>query len=315
VNNDLVVDTDSMGAGIARPGNAHQLFEQGPRVSHFNYFANASSRGALRRWLTATNTTSIAGFHPVSGLIDESSLDTDRADERSLRSSAGIDGATEQTLPLVVVLPDCMASHLWNEAARDRLWFDPGSLALGGLEKIAYGNAADRSIKAEKLFTLFYGELCKSLIGSHRVVRFAYDWRRPLQETAVELATRLKALLQETAVSGQPVRLLAHGMGGLVVRALVKTDEPLWNELMGRSGARFVMLGTPNQGSHQMVETLLGKSDLIRKLTRIDSRHSMQQILTVMAGFPGMLQLLPKPGFREAGDVQQRDDYFQEGVW
>jgi CHAT domain-containing protein/pimeloyl-ACP methyl ester carboxylesterase len=315
VNNDLVVDTDSMGAGIARAGNAHQLFEQGPRVSHFNYFANASSRGALRRWLTERNPTSIAGFHPVSGLIDEGSLDSDRADERSLRSSAGIDGATEQTLPLVVVLPDCMASHLWNEVARDRLWFDPGTLALGGLETIATGNAADPSIKAEKLFSLFYGELCKSLIGSHRVVRFAYDWRRPLRETAVELATCLKALLQETAASGQPVRLLAHGMGGLVVRALVKTEESLWNELMGRNGARFVMLGTPNQGSHQMVETLLGKSDLIRKLTRIDSQHSMQQILTIMAGFPGLLQLLPKPGFREAGDVQQRNDYFQEGVW
>ena len=315
VNNDLVVDTDSMGAGIARAGNAHQLFEQGPRVSHFNYFANASSRGALRRWLTETNTTGIAGFYPVSGLIDEGSLDSDRADERSLRSSAGIDGATEQTLPPVVVLPDCMASHLWNEAGRERLWFDPGTLALGALETIATGNAADRSIKAEKLFTLFYGELCKSLIGSHRVVRFAYDWRRPLQETAVELAICLKALLQETAASGQPVRLLAHGMGGLVVRALVKTEEPLWNELMGRSGARFVMLGTPNQGSHQMVETLLGKSDLIRKLARIDSRHSMQQILTIMAGFPGLLQLLPKPGFREAGDVQQRNDYFQAGVW
>ena len=315
VNNDLVVDTDSMGAGIARPGNAHQLFEQGPRVSHFSYFANASSRGALRRWLTETNTAGIAGFYPVAGLIDEGSLDSDRADERSVRSSTGIDAATEQTLPLVVVLPDCMASHLWNEAGRDRLWFDPGSLALGGLEMIATGNAADRSIKAEKLFSLFYGELCKSLIGSHRVVRFAYDWRRPLQETAAELATRLKALLQETAAAGQPVRLLAHGMGGLVVRALVKTEEPLWNELMGRSGARFVMLGTPNQGSHQMVETLLGKSDLIRKLARIDSRHAMQQILTIMAGFPGLLQLLPKPGFREAGDVQQRHDYFQAGVW
>lgn len=99
------------------------------------------------------------------------------------------------------------------------------------------------------------------------------------------------------------------------MRALVKTHEPLWNELMGRSGARFVMLGTPNQGSHQMVETLLGKSDLIRKLARLDSTHSMQQILTIVAGFPGMLQLLPKPGFKEAGDVQQRDDYFQEGVW
>lgn len=218
VNNDLVVDTDSMGAGIARPGHAHQLFEQGPRVSHFNYFANASSRGALRRWLTETSPTSIAGFHPLSGLIDEGSLDTDRADERSLRSSTGIDATTERTLPVVVVLPDCMASHLWNEAARDRLWFDPGTLALGGLEKIAYGDAANRSIKAEKLFALFYGELCKSLIGSHRVVRFAYDWRRPLQETAVELATCLKALLQETAASGQPVRLLAHGMGAVGAR-------------------------------------------------------------------------------------------------
>lgn len=64
---------------------------------------------------------------------------------------------------------------------------------------------------------------------------------------------------------------------------------------MGRSGARFVMLGTPNQGSHQIVETLLGKSDLIRKLTRIDSSHAMQQILTIMAGFPACFSFCPSP--------------------
>ena len=66
---------------------------------------------------------------------------------------------------------------------------------------------------------------------------------------------------------------------------------------MARDGARFVMLGTPNQGAHSMVENLLGKGSTLRTLVRLDVKHDMQEVLDIVAGFRGALQLLPKPGF------------------
>jgi hypothetical protein len=68
---------------------------------------------------------------------------------------------------------------------------------------------------------------------------------------------------------------------------------------MSRDGARLVMLGTPHQGAHSMVENLLGKGDTLRMLVRLDVTHSMQQVLDIVAGFRGALQLLPKPGFKD----------------
>ena len=59
-------------------------------------------------------------------------------------------------------------------------------------------------------------------------------------------------------------------MGGLVVRSLIHKNTQLWDELMARDGARFIMLGTPNQGAHSMVEALIGKSDTLRSLARLD---------------------------------------------
>jgi hypothetical protein len=57
------------------------------------------------------------------------------------------------------------------------------------------------------------------------------------------------------------------------------------------------MLGTPNQGAYSMVENLLGKGDTLRSLVRLDVTHDMQEVLQIVAGFRGALQLLPKPGF------------------
>jgi hypothetical protein len=48
---------------------------------------------------------------------------------------------------------------------------------------------------------------------------------------------------------------------------------------MARDGARFVMLGTPNQGSYSMVENLLGKGDTLRSLARLDVEHSLREVL------------------------------------
>ena len=72
---------------------------------------------------------------------------------------------------------------------------------------------------------------------------FAYDWRKSL--------TRSSDSLRETVVrlyatnGNRPIHLVAHSMGGLLVRAtLMKHGEELWPKL-----GRIVFIGTPHYGS------------------------------------------------------------------
>lgn len=284
VDNDLVVDTASMFAGIAPQARAHALLDRGADVSHFRYFTNIDTRVALRDWLVSSEVRPLTTFQPLPGPF----ADADQPLERLQRG-----GEATADLPVVVVLPGVMGSHLWVER-RDRVWFDPLDIASGGLDKIAWEKSG---IEAEKLFSMFYGDLCEFLARSHRVERFAYDWRQPLDVLAERLAGFLDRLMGETQ---QPIRLLAHSMGGLLVRACIHRRRPVMDALMERAGARLVMLGTPNQGAYSMVENLLGKGDTLRSLVRLDVRHDMREVLQIVSGFRGALQLLPKPGFVDA---------------
>ena len=316
VDNDLVVDTGSMYGGIARRANGRAFFDQGPTTSHFHYFQNDDSRAALRDWIVADAVERIERFKPVPGDLREPTLAEEKSRSAAIRRSRGGEAA-EKSLPIVVVLPGIMGSHLWHNED-DRIWFDLSDIASGGLREIRWragtGTSAGDGITAEKLFDMSYGALCEFLMDSHRVERWPYDWRLPLDVLADRLQTFLRTLLVQTNDSQRPIRLLAHSMGGLVVRALVHKYRELWEDLMGRDGARFIMLGTPNQGAHSMVEALIGKSDTLRDLARLDLRNDLQTILDIIAEFRGALQLLPKPGFQDVGGVQF-DSYFRAELW
>ncbi len=160
-DNDLVVDTDSMYAGVARPGVARFLFDRGPDVSHFRYFANDDTRGALRRWLIEPDLDGIDVFTPLPdpGIKRPAPRDL----RRGTVGRPAPDG--KRGRPVVVVLPGIMGSHLQHRR-KDRIWFDFEKLIAGGLAKLRYGKPA---IGAEALFELFYGKLCDYLAGSHRV--------------------------------------------------------------------------------------------------------------------------------------------------
>ena len=79
------------------------------------------------------------------------------------------------------------------------------------------------------------------------------------------------------------------------------------------------MLGTPNNGSHLMVHSLLGKSDSMRKLAMLSLDQDLQQVLEIVAGFNGALELLPRPGFRDSGagqnDGVDTEAYYQRNEW
>ncbi|HOL36275.1 MAG TPA: CHAT domain-containing protein [Rubrivivax sp.] len=300
-DNDLVVDTQAMLAGIAPQAAARVLFDRGADVSHFRYFVNFDTRSALRDWLTAGDVARLDAFRALPSAAD---------------FEAALAAATRDALvtdrPVVVVLPGVMGSHLWAHRS-DHVWFEALDIAAGGLAKIEWGCDG---VEARDLFASSYGEICVELAKTHRVERFSYDWRQPLDVLGERLGEFLDRLMGQTA---QPIRLLAHSMGGLVVRACIYRRRAVMDALMARDGARLLMCGTPHQGAHSMVENLLGKGDTLRQLVCLDLKHDMQQVLDIVAGFRGALQLLPRTGFRDVFQAQpgggEVHDYFDPATW
>ena len=74
------------------------------------------------------------------------------------------------------------------------------------------------------------------------------------------------------------------------------------------------MLGTPNHGSHLMVQTLFGLSETIRLLARIDRQDSMPDVLRIVGGFQGAIDLLPAPGFTDTGGYESKR-YYDAAEW
>jgi CHAT domain-containing protein len=274
-DNDLVVNTDSMFHG-ARREQAWYVYDQGSRVSHFNYFRNEGTRSALVRWLTtAPDQPAPQGFVP---------LDAERLEPvptlRAIQKRSGV------AQPVVFVLPGIMGSQL--ERRGNVIWLDYIDLAVGGLGRIR--DVDDAQVKAVGLVSAYYRDLCEYLGDTHEVMPFAYDWRRSIRDAGAALAAAVDAALARTS---QPVRFVAHSMGGLVVRSFIAQRPDLWNRVRERPGHRLVMLGTPNRGSHSMVETLLGMAAMIRQLALLDVFHSQQQLVDIVARFRGALELLP----------------------
>ncbi|BAL23837.1 CHAT domain-containing protein [Azoarcus sp. KH32C] len=310
-DNDLVVDTDSMYAGLATRNDTRYVFDQDASVNHFSYFTNRHTRAALRDWLTVDDPATVPTFAPIIRLHEPAA-----AAARREAASRGV--PAPDTRPVVIFLPGIMGSHLElrknsdKPGDGDRVWFDFLDLASGGLPEIRIDKP---DVHEESLFDMFYGDLTVFLEATHRVIRFPYDWRLPVH-TKGGTADRLAAMLEKALADNpnQPVRLLAHSMGGLVCRTMIARRPDLWEALVKRAGGRFVMLGTPNNGSYLMVEALLGKSDTMRQLARLDLAHGMQAVLDVVAGFPGALQLLPRPKFVD-GTPSLHDDYLVADLW
>ena len=276
-DNDLVVNTNAMFHG-ARRDLAAYVFDQGSDVSHFNYFRNPRTRASLVDWLAAPTGERPPTFHQIE------------ADEfepvpmlRSMQTRAGADQ------PIVFVLPGIMGSHL-NIGDRG-VWLNHDALMRGGLGDLADVKATN--VAPVALVGDGYRELCEFLQNSHEAIPFAYDWRRSVADAARLLAVEVDNALRRTQ---QPVRIVAHSMGGLVVRAMIAARPDLWDRMCERDGAQLLMLGTPNRGSHDIVEALLGTSAAVQQLALLDLRRDWAEVVDIVAKFPGVLELLPNDG-------------------
>ena len=320
-DNDFVVDTQSMRAGLARRNATREYYAQGHQVNHFRYFERPDTRRALCSWMSDDNPQALPTFSPIP-------TDFELKLDEPLDGSLAVDRSAVKLpddAPIIFYLPGIMGSHLEiakKEQGRgegDRVWFDPFDLAAGGIGQIVMGK---ENVRAEGLFQRYYGDLENHLSRDHEVISFAYDWRQSIEKTAAELAVVVKERLKKIQEqSNRQVCFLAHSMGGLVVRAMIAAEPSLWDNIAEEHDGYFVMLGTPNNGSHSMVENLIGKGDSVRKLAVLDFHHDLQEIIGIIGSFKGTLQLLPRKGFSDTG-LQQLDkehlpldNYHEKSTW
>jgi len=320
-DNDFVVDTQSMRAGLARRNKTREYYAKGQQVNHFRYFERPDTRRALCSWITTDKPQELATFSPIP-------TDFELKLDEPLDGTVAVDRSAVKLpddAPIIFYLPGIMGSHLeiakpeQGKGEGDRVWFDPFDLAAGGIGQIVIDK---ENVRAEGLFQRYYGDLENHLSQEHEVISFAYDWRQSIRESAAELAKVVKkriAKIQDQ--SNRQVCFLAHSMGGLVVRTMIAANPDLWKDIATEHDGYFVMLGTPNNGSHSMVENLMGKGDSVRKLAVLDFHHDLQEIISIIGSFQGTLQLLPRKGFSDTG-LQGLDskhlaleNYDQQSTW
>ena len=297
-DHDLVVNTPSMQGGMNRSQEPAVFIDRGRTVNHFNYFENDQTAAALLAGLrgrgdrAANSRTARAAFAEAEAAAE--------AEARSAAPGTAIDGvlATGKDAapaspalsrgrgrPLAVVLPGITGSHL---LAGDRhIWCNPAGLCASGIGALAYG----RNVRPGGVIESYYRALITYLERTHEVMALAYDWRLPIQTTGAATAR-----LIQTRLAGddrRPLHLVGHSMGGLLARMALVADPALMRGFNSRPDSRFLMLGTPNGGSHAMALALLGRSMAVKALAAISLSQDLGDITGIIRDWPGAVQLLP----------------------
>jgi len=310
-DNDVVVNTPSMYGGAQRRGKAWYYLACGPQVWHCNYFERADSVACLVDGLLSEDLQG-SGFRDLAGAPG-------RTDH--IARGAGIElptpdlrpgePAEQGSKPLLVLTPGIMGSELY--VGQFRVWVDAPSLMLGRFKTLDLDHGR-QDVSAYQLMASAYGEIAEHLAASHEVLCFPYDWRKSL----VDEGRRLAAFMSEKVLPAaerrkQPVRLLAHSMGGLLVRAAIglsaKAPTPAqrwWERLKALPTSRFVMAGTPNRGSWLLPCVLTGRENLVSTLAGVDLADKLPCILQIITTFDGFLEMMPD----ELGR-----DYFDAATW
>jgi pimeloyl-ACP methyl ester carboxylesterase len=148
----------------------------------------------------------------------------------------------------------------------------------------------------------FYGGLLNFLedLGPNPVYAIGYDWRQDIGSLGIDALTRVREIL--TATNAAKAVLIAHSMGGLVVRAAFRQDPTLNSQV-----DKTFYICQPSAGASLMYRRLFTGLD-----SDYDSGWAFRRILGSsrqvfignVSGLPGAMQLVPSVYFPvDAGGI------------
>ncbi len=281
--NDLVVDTEAMTMGTRRSGKVLRFFYEDNEINHFRYFENKTTNQAILTALKSEWGQNIAGFtdEPLSVAIASERNINVRPDGGEVFS----DSVTGHK-PIVLLLPGIMGSNLRRDD--NLLWINYFRIISGGLSLLKI----DNDLEPVSLVSTSYKKLVEELAETYDVVTFPFDWRLPLENSAAILDKKINDLLEY----GQPLKIIGHSMGGVLIRDFIILHKESWNKVNNSKGFQLIFLGAPLKGSYRIPAVLFGMDRLIDKLSMIDFVHSKEELLQIFSRFRGLLGLLPFDG-------------------
>lgn len=152
---------------------------------------------------------------------------------------------------------------------------------------------------------------------------FPYDWRRDNVENARLLVQRVEALKRKLKRPNLKFNIIAHSMGGLIARYAAmygNVDLPAGKPRPTWAGARnfnkIFLLGTPNEGSVQALESLLNGFSFVGGGLNLPFVQNLSKfdVFTI----PSIYQLLPHQGTLTAYDENLKPmniDLFNVKTW
>jgi CHAT domain-containing protein len=295
-DNDLVVNTKSMYNGSRRRDKLQFFFDEGTDVDHFHYFKNKKTNGAVLLALKSTGITAIDGFtEHFRGKVGEA----ERNAVLNLDGGQFSTGDPSGKKPIAVLLPGIMGSNLSKDD--DLVWINYLRFLTGELKRISIDASG---IEAPSIIKTSYKKLGEALQGEYDVVTFPFDWRLSLEQMAGKFDKKINELLK----LNQPIKIVGHSMGGVLVRDFMVYHPATWKTLNESAGFRLLFLGSPLGGSFRIINVLFGEDDIISKVSKLDIIHTKKGLLKIFSRFPGLLSLLPF-------NTDAKNDFSKLAIW
>ena len=298
-DNDLVVDTKRMEHGVKRKEGIYKFLAKGSTTNHFNYFSADNSSVAIIEALRANENNPIALFNKHVYTEGERGI---LLDALSLGGVSLKPDSSSITKDIVIIVPGIMGSTLTNN--KEDQWVDMRELNRGAIVKKLKIDA--KKVDASGVIKNYYYKLAEHLSEKYDVVTFEFDWRKSVQNAAKELKAQLEDFMQATSAK---IHIVAHSMGGLVVRQCMIDYTDTWSTFKENVHNKFIMLGTPWLGSYLIMEVLTGHSKRVKQLAFIDFKHNRSELLEVFWKYPGVFELLP------IEDDATKRPFWQQNFW
>lgn len=194
-----------------------------------------------------------------------------------------------ETAPNLLFVPGVTGSLLLSEGLGGVWWIDVRT--RNQIDKLSLRpdgqSDADSSFRISSVgIDISYIEFFAGVIETtdFGLVHCHYDWRKPVRVTAHRIKDEVIKAQQSNG--GKRVHIVAHSMGGILVRESLRQYPELWDKI-----GRIVFIGTPHYGSPSIswyLKDHLKGFDLMALLGLYLSRSTFRSLW-------GVLSLLPAP--------------------